>query len=179
MRQVLQDIALLQTCYFLNNTNTKHVRIGFFPVDEVYKLQVRIYHLGTTLCLDFETFNRILAHLPSVQECLRFGSTVHFHLTDEIHLSCSGKRVILRQSKKGQVNRTVTLDKEELYTFVELSSLLRHISQKYHLNSQSYLNYINATIESQFYIEPTAGLSPTSCERIYYELAYHGNYTTV
>lgn len=176
MKSSVEDCGLLQTCYFLNNTNTKHIRVGFFQSADTneYSLQVRFYHGSVQVTVSFDIFCRIISHLSSVAECLTFKSILNIRLTDNLQLTCNSKRAILRKNKQ-----SIPFDQNEWAAFKRLTPVLRHIAQIYHSNSQVYLNYVQNTINLGYYIEPTLGLSPTSCERIYYELMHHGHYATV
>lgn len=169
MQSPLLATGLLQTVYFLNQSNSKHVRLGFFQehLYGTYSLQVRFYQRDSFVSLTYEEFSGLLIHLSSISECLRNSSKLVLQVSAGVFIHCNGKRITLRKDKS-----SIFLLHDEWKYFNTYTLALQHILQFLYVNSQSFLSYAQQIIDSGTFTAPSTDQSYYN--RIYYEIQHNG-----
>lgn len=155
--------GLLQSCYFLDSNNQKHVRVGFFQtqIHGLYTLLVRFFSRDVNLSIEYNDYVSLLIHQPSVGECLRKGRKLLIHISDDLSINCIGYKVWLR-SKSSSVG--ICLTAAEWNTLDLYTPTIHHYLQHLHLNCQVYLTYIQQLVKTGELVTPPVGL-PTSVLR--------------
>lgn len=173
----LLSCGLLQKCYFLDHANKKHVRVGFFQTQfhGLYSLLVRFYSRDVCLSLEYDDYASLLIHQPSVTECLRRGGKLSIYVSDNLSILCAAGKVLLR-SKNSTVG--VSLSQAEWNTLELYTPAVQHGLLHLHLNSKTYLSFIEEIVKTGEFVNPPLGLSPYLCERLYYEVTHNGYFAT-
>lgn len=164
-----KSCGFLHSSYFLDDCNTKHVRVGFFQNEDLqYSLQILFVNCNNIFRMSFEEFSTLYIHLNTINECMSKKLRLTLELTPDISLVCLKQRLKIRRKN----NFPFHFSGVEWSNFEVYTPTLLHTIQKLYIHEPELISYSESLIAAGSYINPPNLNLDT--ERIFYELQNNG-----